>query len=80
MSDKRTYLDAVAALFKARPGEWIDGLVIADIGGVYASRTRISNCRTRLGMNIENKVLTLPNGSRRSLYRYVPASLLEMAS
>lgn len=66
------FRDAVADLFKARPGMWLDGLEIAAIGGCYASRTRISECRTQLGMDIRNRVRRLPNGSRRSEYRYVP--------
>lgn len=74
------YRDRVAELFKASPGQWIDGLTIAAVGGCYASRTRISECRTILGMRIENRVRRLPNGSRRSEYRYVPASLLDLAS
>lgn len=67
-----TFTDQVAHYFRSKPGEWIDGLEIAQIGGVYASRTRISECRRVLGMRIENKVITLPNKSKRSLYRYVP--------
>jgi hypothetical protein len=35
----------VAALFIARPGEWIDGRVIAQVGGQYAWRTRIADVR-----------------------------------
>jgi len=68
------YRDTVAALFKAQPGIWLDGLTIAQVGGAYASRTRISECRTQLGMRIENRVRTLSNGSRRSEYRYLAPS------
>ena len=74
-----TYRERVAALFKSRPGEWIDGMEIAKYGGCYASRTRISECR-QLGMTIENRVRTMPAGYKVSEYRYVPSSLLEMAS
>jgi hypothetical protein len=68
----------VAQLFRARPNQWIDGLVIAEIGGAYASRTRISDCRTQLGMTIENRQRKV--GKRTiSEYRYRPADLFEAA-
>lgn len=66
------YRDAVADLFKSKPNTWLDGMVIAEIGGCYASRTRISECRTQLGMTIENRVVRRANGSRKSEYKYVP--------
>lgn len=69
----RSFRDAIAAEFRTHPGCWIDGLDLARIGGAYASRTRISECRQQLGMVIENRVRTLPSGTRRSEYRYVPA-------
>ncbi len=73
-----TYRDAVAAYFKAHPGQWIDGLELARIGGAYAWRTRVSDCRAA-GLDIENEVRRVPNSQRKiSLYRYRPASLLEM--
>lgn len=75
-----TYRDAVAAYFRAHPQVWLDGMEIARIGGCYASRTRISDCRTQLGMAIENRVRTLPGGRKVSEYRYLPSTLLEMAS
>lgn len=52
----RTYRDRVAELFRRRAGEWIDGLEIAQVGGVYAYRTRISDCRLQLGMRIDNRL------------------------
>ena len=65
-----TYTARVAKLFKANPGRWIDGMEIAKVGGCYASRTRISECRTKLGMSIENRVRRI--GSRKiSEYRLV---------
>jgi hypothetical protein len=69
----RTYRDRTAEYFKAHAGQWIDGLVLEDIGGKYAWRTRVSDCRKQLNMCIENRLITLPNGSKRSLYRYAPA-------
>lgn len=48
------YRESVAAYFRARPGQWIDGLVFEGIGGKYAWRTRVSECR-KLGMTIDNR-------------------------
>ena len=65
------YRDKVAGLFRASPGAWIDGLTVASHGGSYAWRTRVSDCRVQLGMVIENRVRTLPDGSKASEYRYM---------
>ena len=74
MSDL-TYRDRVAHYFKAHPGVWIDGMELATVGGCYASRSRIADCRTQLGMVIENRVRRMPNSQRRvSEYRFVPPS------
>jgi len=67
------YRDKVAGLFRASPGAWIDGLTVASHGGSYAWRTRVSECRVQLGMALENRVRTLPDGSKVSEYRYTPA-------
>ena len=74
-----TYRDAVAALLRSRPGEWIDGLEIARYAGSYGWRTRLCECRTQLGLAVENRQRKV---GRRTVseYRYVPSSLLEMAS
>lgn len=53
MKDRR-YLDKLAEFFKQHPNELIDGLRIAKVGGAYAWRTRLSECRTELGMDIKN--------------------------
>jgi len=68
----QTFRDAVASTFKARAGEWIDGLALETVGGRYAWRSRISCCRTQLGMTIENRQRRRPDGSVISEYRYVP--------
>ena len=44
-SSRETFAARVAAYFKARPGEWIDGRDILEIAGCYGWRTRISDCR-----------------------------------
>jgi hypothetical protein len=53
--DADTFTGRVAHLFLAHPGEWLDGLTIAQVGGAYAWRTRLSECRTQLGLKIENR-------------------------
>jgi hypothetical protein len=50
-----TFRDRLAAYLVARPGQYIDGLVLATIGGVYAYRTRLSELRTQLGMDVRNR-------------------------
>lgn len=68
------YRDKVADLFKSKPNTWIDGLDIAEIGGAYASRTRISECRRQLGMQIVNRVRRKPgSGVKVSEYKFVPS-------
>ena len=42
---RETFAGKVAAYFKARPGQWIDGRDILKIAGCYGWRTRISDCR-----------------------------------
>ena len=66
-----TLTERVRLLFLDRPGEWIDGCTLAAIGGYAAWRTRVSDCRTRYGMRIENEVETKPD-LKISRYRYVP--------
>ena len=68
----QTFRDAVASTFRQRAGEWIDGLALETIGGRYAWRSRVSGCRTQLGMTIENRQRRRPDGSVISEYRYVP--------
>jgi hypothetical protein len=52
-------LARVAGLFMRRRGEWIDSEELAAIGGRCAWRTRCSECRTLLGMDIETRVRTV---------------------
>ena len=47
--------EALARHFSAHPGEWIDGRELARIAGAYAWRSRVSDCRRKLGMHIENR-------------------------
>lgn len=48
-------LNAVYRLFHDRPGEWISALDLARVGGLLSWRTRVSECRTMLGMVIDNR-------------------------
>lgn len=71
-STKVSFLDRVAELFRSKPNEWIDGRVLAQVGGAYAWRTRVSECRRLRGMTIENRERKHPNGWTISEYRWVP--------
>ena len=70
-SSKGAFLDRVAEYFQAHPEEWIDATVLQNIGGRFAWRTRVSECRTQLGMEIENRQRRT---QRRTIseYRFVP--------
>ena len=57
--DTRTFTGRVAEYFKARPGQWIDGRQLETIGGRYAWRSRVSDCRRDFGMVIANRVRTI---------------------
>ncbi len=50
-----TYTERVAALFKAKPGIWIDGMEIAAMAGCYGWRSRISDSRRFYGLAVENR-------------------------
>jgi len=69
-----TRVDLVVALFRAHPGEWLDGRELAHVGGAYAWRTRVSDARRLLG-RIDNRVRRLSEAGRTwqvSEYCYVP--------
>ena len=65
-----TRREAVAALFRSRPHEWIDDVEFIACGGRCAWRTRISDAR-KAGMVIENRLVRHQWGVR-SQYRWVP--------
>ena len=67
-----SYRDRLAAYLRARPGQWLDGLELAREAGAYAWRTRLSECRTQLGMTVENRERKTPSGVTKSEYRYTP--------
>ena len=53
--DADTFTGRVAHLFLAHPNEWLDGLKIAQVGGAYAWRSRVSDARQEYGLNITNR-------------------------
>jgi len=76
--------DDVMALFKSKPGVWIDWTELAKVGGGAAWRTRVSECRQIVKADrgqIENRqsrtVTQGPHGLKVSgpvvsEYRYLP--------
>jgi hypothetical protein len=74
------FRDRVADLFRAHPNEWLPATAFEAVGGRQGWRTRISDCRTQLGMTIENRVRRLrrfngPGCYLVSEYRYLPAEI-----
>jgi hypothetical protein len=55
MTNEHSFRDRVAEYFKAKPHAWIDGMALEAIGGKYAWRSRVSDCRRQLGMDIRNR-------------------------
>ena len=55
MSTRRSFRDAVADYFRRHEGEWLNATSFEAVGGRMAWRSRISDCRTGLGMEIENR-------------------------
>jgi hypothetical protein len=68
--------DKLEAFFKDRPNVSVDGKRLAEIAGCYGWRTRVSDLRTKRGMNIVNDVLTLKDASGKpykiSHYTFLP--------
>lgn len=65
-----TLTDRVAAYLWSRAGQWVDGRELAQVGGYAAWRSRVSDCRTNLGLTIENRTYRR-NGYTVSEYRLV---------
>jgi hypothetical protein len=71
---EKTFTDAVVSVFEANPNAWVDAEALMLAGGRYAWRSRVSDCRTRLGMTIENRLRKV--GERTvSEYRFVPRAV-----
>ena len=73
---RKSHRDAIAEHFKAHEHLWIDSSMLMELGGALAWRTRVSDCRTELGMFIENRQerIELADSSIvvQSSYRYRP--------
>ncbi len=67
-----TFRDAVAQYLRAHPNEWVNAYALMQIGGALAFRTRVSECRTQLAMDITNDVRRDQNGVAQSLYKFIP--------
>ena len=73
---KQTRMAALAALFRAHPGEWLEQHRLANVAGVAGFRERRRECCIRLGMTLERKRERLPSGAVLVFWRYVlPADL-----
>ena len=55
MQPTDAFRDRVARFFRAHPDCWIDASRLLQLGGMYGWRSRVSECRTQLGMKIENR-------------------------
>lgn len=79
MTSRGSFTDRVEAFFKAQPWRWIPAIEFEAVGGRQAWRTRLSNCRTKRGMTIQNRQRTVQrdDGSTYvcSEYRYVPSTI-----
>ena len=63
-------LQRTAQLFRSKRRRWISAVEIARVGGFLAWRSRTAECRTVLGMQIENKQERDRFGKVTSWYRY----------
>lgn len=74
--------ERVANFFRAHPNEWVIGLALAEIGGAYAWRTRLSEARRLFDLNIRNRqrVVRRDDGSAFivSEYMFVPLRTLDV--
>ncbi len=68
----------LADYFAQRPGQWVDGRLLATVAGNYAWRSRVSDLRTRHGLTVENRQRHLTNSRGTTFtvseYRYVPST------
>ena len=66
------FRDAIAAHFQAHPSQKISAYTLMQIGGALAFRTRVSECRRQLNMDIRNEVKRDRNGVATSWYWFIP--------
>jgi hypothetical protein len=72
---RRAFADQIEALFRSRPGEWIDVDELMATGGRLAWRTRVSDARKRLKRAGDGDI-EWNRQVRTSAYRYVPRPML----
>ena len=72
---RASYTAAVLGLFLSRPFDWIDALELAQVGGVLASRTRISDAR-KIVQDRRSGDIEWNGNNRKSMYRYVPVVVI----
>ena len=71
---RATMCARLAALFKARAGEWISGRELAEVGGFFAWRTRVSELRRPpYNLTIENRQ-SREGRHTLSEYRFMPVA------
>lgn len=56
MSKSKSFAESLAAFFRERPGQWIDGRMLEHVAGRYAWRSRVSDIRRApFKMRIDNR-------------------------
>lgn len=63
--------ERIASLFKSKRHRWISCYTLSNVGGFAGWRTRVSNCRTEMGMRIVNRQRKHAKGYTISEYKYV---------
>ncbi len=75
---RATFTSRVAVFFLSHPHEWVSAIALESVGGRQAWRTRVSECRRTLRMDIRNRQysVTRKDGSKFQLseYCYIPSS------
>ncbi len=72
---RNAHLAKLAQFFRAHELTWIESRELERIAGRNAWRTRVSDCRVKLGMTIENRqqrISTDDGFAILSEYRYLP--------
>jgi hypothetical protein len=76
VGEQRTRVGRLAEYFRSRPDCWVDGRMLATIGGCYAWRSRVSDLRRRpFCMEIQNRTRRIETDDGAvvvSEYRFVP--------
>lgn len=68
-----TLLQRLATHFKSHSNEWIDGLDLQSVAGSYAWRSRLAELRTKLGLDVENKLERNDGVVKSSYMLHMPA-------